>query len=205
SPAFLSIVAAPAMSILDSQVVKAHGGTDAADADQTDQAKDWLNQNSAGSGPFMLAGWTPKGEIVLEANPNHWRGAPELDKVIIKHVADASTQLELLQRGEADIVHALDMGLVDQVLDDPNLTLITGQTLNMTYLAMSPDHELGGPMWSPQSSTALNGRQRSGTSSKYGWTTCPSSWSTSPSSWWLCPQKSEVSSMTPFSLLTFPT
>ncbi len=146
SPAFLSIIAAPAMSILDSQVVRAHGGTDAADADQTDQAQDWLDQNSAGSGPFSLAGWTPKGEIVLEANPNCWRGAPELDRVIIKHVADASTQLELLQRGEADIVHTLDIGLVDQVLTDPNLTLVTGQTLNMTYLAMSPDPELGGPL-----------------------------------------------------------
>jgi len=146
SPAFLSTIAAPAMSILDSQVVRAHGGTDAADADQTDQAKGWLDQNSVGSGPFMLAGWTPKGEIVLEANPNCWRGAPELDRVIIRHVADASTQLELLQRGEADIVHTLDMGLVDQVLDDSNLTLVTGQTLNMTYLAMSPDAELGGPL-----------------------------------------------------------
>ncbi|NIN67502.1 MAG: ABC transporter substrate-binding protein, partial [Anaerolineae bacterium] len=68
---FLGICAAPAMSIVDSKVVKEHGGTDAADADQTDKAKDWLDQNSAGSGPFIQVSWTPKAEIVLEANPDY--------------------------------------------------------------------------------------------------------------------------------------
>ena len=103
SPAFLSIVAAPALSVLDSKLVKSKGGTDAADADKTDKAKDWLDQNSAGSGPFIQTSWKPKAEIVLEANPNYWRGKPKLGKVIIKHVADPTTALQMLQRGDADL------------------------------------------------------------------------------------------------------
>jgi len=142
SPAFLSILTAPAMSIVDSKVVKKHGGTDAQDADQTDKAKDWLDQNSAGSGPFILTQWTPKAEIVLEANPNYWRGAPKVEKIIIKHVGDPSTQLQLLQRGDVDVVQNLDKDLVDQVKDDPNLNLIVGQTLNIVYLAMSPSGQI---------------------------------------------------------------
>ena len=39
--------------------------TDAADAATTDTAKEWLDQNSAGSGPFVLTGWSPKAEIEL--------------------------------------------------------------------------------------------------------------------------------------------
>ncbi|MCL7455205.1 MAG: ABC transporter substrate-binding protein, partial [Anaerolineae bacterium] len=74
SPAFLGMIATPAMSVLDSKVVQEQGGTDAEDADQTDGAKEWLDQNSAGSGPYILTSWTPKAEIVLEANPDYWRG-----------------------------------------------------------------------------------------------------------------------------------
>ena len=146
SPAFLGVIATPAMSVLDSKVVQEQGGTDAEDADQTDGAKEWLDQNSAGSGPYILTSWTPKTEIVLEANPDYWRGSQRIGTIIIKHVADASTALQMLQRGDADIVHTLDTDLADQVAADPNLELVIGQTLNMNYLAMSPDPELGGTL-----------------------------------------------------------
>lgn len=146
SPAFLSIVAAPAMSILDSVLVKEKGGTDAEDADKTDKAKDWLDQNSAGSGPFILTQWTPKAEIVLEANPNYWRGKPALSKVIIKHSADPTTALQMLQRGDADLTDALDPDLVEVAKADPNLNVVIGQTLNQNYLAMTSSAELSAPL-----------------------------------------------------------
>lgn len=146
SPAFLSICAAPAMSIMDSKAVKEHGGTDAADADRADEAKDWLDRNSAGSGPFTLAHWTPKVEIVLEANPNYWRGKPKLQRVIIKHVPDSVSGLQMIQRGEADLLDNLDLSLAKPALTDPNLNVYIGQTLNQTYLAMTASPELSKPL-----------------------------------------------------------
>ncbi|MBM4431489.1 MAG: ABC transporter substrate-binding protein, partial [Chloroflexi bacterium] len=146
SPAFLSICAAPAMCIVDSKVVKEHGGTDAADADQTDKAKDWLDQNSAGSGPFIQTRWTPKAEIVLEANKNYWRGEPALGRVIIKHNEDPVTSLQMVQRGDADLFDNLDPDLVASAKADPNLNVIIGQTLNQNYLAMTSSAELSQPL-----------------------------------------------------------
>jgi peptide/nickel transport system substrate-binding protein len=146
SPAFLSIVAAPALSVLDSKLVKSKGGTDAADADKTDKAKDWLDQNSAGSGPFIQTSWKPKAEIVLEANPNYWRGQPKLGKVIIKHVADPTTALQMLQRGDADLVASLDPDLVEQAKADANLNVVIGQTLDQNYLAMTSSAALSKPL-----------------------------------------------------------
>jgi len=143
SPAFLSIVAAPAMCILDSKIVKLNGGKSTFDASQTDTAKAWLDQNSAGSGPFVLVKWKPKSEIVLQKNQNYW-GKTHIKKVIIRHVVDSSTQLQLAQKGDADIIHTLDIDLVNMVLKSPKLELITGQTLNIVYIAMSPDPVLGG-------------------------------------------------------------
>jgi ABC-type dipeptide transport system, periplasmic component len=62
-PQFLSSACNPSLGIQDSKLVKEHGGTDAADAATTDKAKEWLDQNSAGSGPFILTKWSPKADI----------------------------------------------------------------------------------------------------------------------------------------------
>jgi peptide/nickel transport system substrate-binding protein len=137
-PAFASVVTAPAMSILDSQIAKEHGATDAADADTTDTAKEWLDQNSAGSGPFILIGWSPNSEITMVRNESYWKGPVGLAGVTLKAVTDASTKLQLVERGDADIAQGIDADTAQQVKDKPGLELTIGQSLNLFYLALSP-------------------------------------------------------------------
>lgn len=146
-PAFASVVTAPAMSVLDSAVVKEHGGTDAADADKTDTAKDWLDQNSAGTGPFILTGWKQLDQITLVRNDNYWGTKPALDGVTLKNVNDASSALQLVDRGDADMVlNEIDPDTAQQVKDKSNLTLEVGQSLNLYYMALSPDPSFGVPL-----------------------------------------------------------
>ncbi len=146
-PAFPSVVTAPAMSILDSALVKAHGGTDAPDADQTDMAKDWLDQNSAGSGPFVLTGWVPNSEVTLVRNENYWREPPAFAGVKMRDVNDSTTALQLLERGDVDITNVVDRDLAQMVRDNPDLVLEIGQTLNLNYIAMSPSTKFEPPLW----------------------------------------------------------
>ena len=47
----MTIIAAPDFGVLEKDVVVEHGGTDAPDAKETDKATEWLNENSAGTGP----------------------------------------------------------------------------------------------------------------------------------------------------------
>lgn len=145
NPSFLASAANPSLGIQDSKVVKEHGGTDAEDADQTDKAKEWLDQNSAGSGPFILTSWAPKSELVFEANMNYWKGAPKVSKVIIKHVEDPTTKLQMLETGDVDIIDTLDYDLVEQAKANPDLVVDIGQTLDQNYLAMTSkcDTEIG--------------------------------------------------------------
>ena len=72
-PGILPILASPSLGILDSVLVSENGGTDAADAAETDTAEEYLNSQSAGSGPYMLTSYLPDQEVVLERNPNYWR------------------------------------------------------------------------------------------------------------------------------------
>lgn len=146
TPAFLSIVTVPAMSVTDSAVVMAQGGTDAEDADATDGAQDYLDQNSAGTGPFILTGWTPNTQATMVRNDSYWGGAASLAGVTLTQVNDSTTALQQLQRGDLDIVDNLEKDLADQVTADSNLKLEQGKSLNISYLAMSPNEMLGGPL-----------------------------------------------------------
>lgn len=145
-PAFATIVTAPALSILDSKLVKENGGTDAADADTTDTANDWLTQNSAGSGPFILTGWTPLGAITMVRNDNYWKTPAALSAVTLRHTEDATSALQLLERGDVDIYENVDKDLAEQIKANADLQLVAGNTLNLTYLAISPSDKFGLPL-----------------------------------------------------------
>ena len=136
-PQFLASACNPSLGIQDSKLVKEHGGTDAADAATTDKAKEWLDQNSAGSGPFILTKWAPKSTIELVANTNYWKGAPKFDKVVITHVSDPTTKLQMLEKGDADMIDNLSSDLVDQAKADPNVVISVDQSLDQNYLAMT--------------------------------------------------------------------
>jgi peptide/nickel transport system substrate-binding protein len=138
-PAFATIVTAPAMSILDSKLVKEHGGTDAEDADKSDQAKEWLDQNSAGSGQFILKKWTPNAEVVMVRNDNYWKTKALVDGVTLKDVKDNSSAYQLLSRNDVDIAEGVDADIAAQAKSNSDVKLSLGQSLNLTYLAVSPD------------------------------------------------------------------
>ena len=39
-----------------------------------DMGESWLNDNSAGSGPYVLNRWDRSVSVTLDANPNYWGG-----------------------------------------------------------------------------------------------------------------------------------
>ncbi|UUP18619.1 ABC transporter substrate-binding protein [Nitratireductor thuwali] len=101
SPAFvLNVLAARPASIVDEKTVMAN------EADG-DMGNNWLNANSAGSGPFELAAYRPGEMVRLAANPNYFKGAPKVEGVVIRHVAEAATQQLLLQSGDVDMARNL--------------------------------------------------------------------------------------------------
>lgn len=136
-PQFLSSASNPSLGIQDSKLVKEHGGTDAADAATADKAKEWLDQNSAGSGPFIMTRWSPKADIELVANKDYWKGAPKFDRVVISHVSDPTTQLQMLEKGDADMIGSLQTDLVEQAKANPDITITVDQSLDQNYLAMT--------------------------------------------------------------------
>jgi peptide/nickel transport system substrate-binding protein len=132
----------PTLGILDSKLVKQHGATDAANAETGDTAQKWLDQHSAGSGPYMLTGWKPLDQISFAVNTRYWRGEPPFKYLILRHVADSTTALDMLRDGKVDVVENLDSSLVDTAKAEKDLWVATGQSLDMLYLGMTSNARL---------------------------------------------------------------
>ena len=144
------------LSVMDSKVAMEHGGVAEEGADQTDTLTDWLNSgNSVGTGPYLLTGWDITSEITIEANPDYWGEPAGFDRIIFRNVADTSTQLQLLETGEADMAFAADPDKMQQILDNPGLQLIEGPSLAYEYLALHTGEDVGGPLAKKEARQAI--------------------------------------------------
>lgn len=105
-----AILANPSTGIVNSALVKAHGGTSAANASTADKAETWLNTPAsagAGSGPYVLKSYSTTSQIVLAPNPKYWGPKkPAFATVVVRNMI-ATTQLINVQRGTHEI--AIDL------------------------------------------------------------------------------------------------
>lgn len=140
--AFLAMLVSPNFVVVDSKTVKAQGGTDAEDAAKADKATDWLDQNSAGTGPFILKGWTRGVEVALERNPNYWRAPSSISRIVVRDIPDSATQLTQIERGDVAIAQSLDVDLINRFRRSGKGSVVAGNTLDMVYLAMTTNSQI---------------------------------------------------------------
>lgn len=154
-PTILARLVNTTFSITNVDEVQAQGGTDAEDAAETDTAEEWLNQHSAGSGPYTLESWEPQTRTVLVRNPNYWGEAPYFDRVVINNIPESATQAVAIESGEADVATDLTPDQVPGLQENPDVTVYQGPTSNLHFLTFNTDPEIGGPLADPQVQLAI--------------------------------------------------
>ncbi len=137
----LTVLCGPNFGILERKIVEAHGGTSAPDANSTDKATQWLNQNSAGAGPFTLVGWTRNSQILLTRNPHYWRGPTQFEHVIIRHMGDSATQLLAVKRGDIDAAFNLIPEQVATLKGNKDVRVEGLESLDFVYMALTCEPE----------------------------------------------------------------
>lgn len=71
----------------------------------TDPTKNPRNLSPVGTGPFKFVSYTKGSEIVLEKNNNYFKkGQPYLDRVIMRVIPNANTQVIAFETGEVDFL-----------------------------------------------------------------------------------------------------
>ncbi|MDR7545301.1 MAG: ABC transporter substrate-binding protein, partial [Armatimonadota bacterium] len=102
-------------------------------------AKDWFATHAAGTGPYRLVRWIKNNRIELERSPGYWRpwpaGAPTT--VILRVDPNVSTALQLLQRGEVDMLGAVgpDESLAAEKM--PGVKLVKQPMLEVKHVILN--------------------------------------------------------------------
>jgi len=141
NPALLRIMPNPSLGILNSKVVKEHGGTDAVGADKTDKAEPYLLGASAGSGPYVLKSYSNKTQIVIEANPRFWGPKPTFKTVVIRNMP-APTQLLNVQRGTNEIALDLSAQQASTLRGKSGLRVVTNASVALFNIDINTDPKI---------------------------------------------------------------
>ena len=96
----LNAMSAGVASVVDKKLVMSH-------EKDGDLGYEWLKSNSAGSGAFSLKTWKANEIVTLDANKDYRHGAPGMQRVILRHVAEPSSQRLLLEKGDIDMARNL--------------------------------------------------------------------------------------------------
>src|SRR5712692_10531776 len=102
-----------------------------------DLGNEWLKTNSAGSGPYVLKSWKANDSVVLEANPFYWKAAAKLPRVIIRHVAEPTSQRLLLEKGDIDMARNLTPDMIAALGESKDLTVSNFPLADTYYLGLN--------------------------------------------------------------------
>ncbi|MEV4175730.1 ABC transporter substrate-binding protein [Nonomuraea sp. NPDC049709] len=132
NPALPYILPNPALGIINSKLAKQNGAT----TDPQDKAEQYLNANSAGSGPYQIESFNVSSQVTLKANPKYYGTKPAYDKIVLRNV-EAATQKLNVQRGDSQV--ALNLS-GDQVTGMPaTLQVKKTASANVIFLLANQD------------------------------------------------------------------
>ncbi len=63
-----------------------------------------LSEEPIGTGAYTFVEWVRDEQLVLEANPDYWRGVPEITSVTFRPIPETSTRVAALQSGDVDLI-----------------------------------------------------------------------------------------------------
>jgi len=129
-----SILTNTSLGIVNSKLVRKHGGTSAVGADKSDKAEQWLNSaasRGAGSGPYLLQRYSTTSQITLVPNQRYWGTRKAAFKTVVIRNMVAPTQLINIQRGKHEV--AIDLS-ADQAQTIKGNKRLNVRTLPSTWI-----------------------------------------------------------------------
>jgi peptide/nickel transport system substrate-binding protein len=127
--------------------------------DVTDkEMKSYANEPSddapvVGSGPFRLVEGTAGGSTYrFEANPDYWKGAPNIDEVVFRVYKSEDPMVQALIKGEIDFAEGISALQVKSLENQDGITAQNGDSPGFDEIAFntgSIDTETGDPIGDP--------------------------------------------------------
>ena len=80
-----------------------------------------------GTGPYKLTNFTADQSVELDANPDYFKGAPKISKVIFKLFADPALAVAQLESGDLDLAFRVSPGEFDRLAAIDTLNVISAE------------------------------------------------------------------------------
>jgi peptide/nickel transport system substrate-binding protein len=109
-----------------------------------------------GAGPYKFVSHKPGVEIVLEANPGYWRRVPNVKRLVMKSVPEATTRALMLKTGEADIVVALDGPDAEDLKRDPRMQIVPSKHASIFWIEFAEQWDAKSPWHDKRMRLAVN-------------------------------------------------
>jgi peptide/nickel transport system substrate-binding protein len=94
-----------------------------------------FNRRPVGTGPYRIESFQPGGRIVMRANPDYFRGAPRIKRVVLTAVPDENARVALLEKGAIDAAGIVPK-LADRVREDGKYDVLEVRTADSRSLAL---------------------------------------------------------------------
>lgn len=82
---------------------------------------EFFTKTLVGTGAFKFAEMTPDQFQIVERNPDFFRGAPKIERIIGNKIADASVRMLSLEKGELDIIRVVAPDDIERARANANL------------------------------------------------------------------------------------
>ena len=105
-----------------------------------DMGNTWLKTNTAGSGAYSLVSWKPNESVTLQSNPDFYLGAPAMERVIVRHVQESSTQRLMLERGDIDVARNLNPDDVAGITGADGVAIDSALRGRLMYISLNQKH-----------------------------------------------------------------
>jgi peptide/nickel transport system substrate-binding protein len=97
-----------------------------------------FSRHPIGSGPFRFVSQSQDEEVIVERNPDYFRGSPQIDHVRFRVVPDAVVRALELQKGSADLeMSSLSPDMIPVLARQPGLAVTERPGTNFGYLGFN--------------------------------------------------------------------
>lgn len=120
-----------------------------------EKGDDYFATHPIGTGPFKFVSWTKDSEVVMEANPDYWGGAPSVKKLVIRTVPNTADVISALKTGEISIAYdGITADVATQLKSDPDIKVEKMPWIRTFYINI--DTQSNTPLANQQVRQALN-------------------------------------------------
>jgi peptide/nickel transport system substrate-binding protein len=117
------------------------------------QAQTWLSTHTASFAPYQVTSFTPGREVVYEANPYYYRGAPRLKKILFREMPASANRVAALQAGSIDVAEWLLPRELNLLKNAPGVKV---WTVYGNYIHRVDINNAAAPFTDPRVRQALN-------------------------------------------------